>query len=280
MKWTFLILAGLFVGTAHAYIPPTRMIIERTADNAGSGSYTIEQEVQFSNGTDLLTVRETWEVDRDRAMKVTVSGVRDLKDRVRAQILYAGGQKWSLSPGGKRESSRIPADFTERLFHWRDLNTAAAQLTAMRLVSPQALQKKTLPRKSEDIRHTPEEGVRLARTGGVIAWAFGNPSSPTSEQREPGLWIEQDQFVIRKIRYPSLAEMTAEQYSSYPRGLQLPKVRTLQWGAQTVTIRLLSVNGRGPAALSTGALEITPRWDGLTGQPAQKTVEEFYSRFR
>lgn len=274
------ILTLLFVGAANAYIPPTRMIIERTAENGGSGSYTIEQEVQFSNGPDVLALRETWEIDRGQAMKVTVSGVRDLKDKVRAQILYAGGQKWDLSPSGKRESARIPADFTERLFHWRDLNTAAAQLTAMRLIPASAFQKKALPRKSEDIRHTSEEGVRLSRTGGAIAWAFGNPSSPTSEQREPGLWIEQDQFLIRKIRFPSLAEMTADQYASYARGLQLPKVRTIQWGANTVTVRLLSVNGKGPTTLSTSALEITPRWDGLAGQPAQKTVEEFYSRFR
>nr|HRO68220.1 hypothetical protein [Pseudobdellovibrionaceae bacterium] len=140
MKWISFILTGLFVGTAHAYIPPTRMIIERTAENAGSGSYTIEQEVQFSNGTDVLTLRETWEVDRGQSLKVTVSGVRDLKDKMRAQILYAGGQKWSLTPSGKRESTRIPADFTERLFHWRDLNTAAAQLTAMKLIPSQAFQ--------------------------------------------------------------------------------------------------------------------------------------------
>ncbi|MBX3041794.1 MAG: hypothetical protein KF789_13895, partial [Bdellovibrionaceae bacterium] len=120
MKSISLILAFLFVGTAQAYIPPTRMIIERTAENAGSGSYTIEQEVQFSNGTDVLTLRETWEIDRGQAMKVTISGVRDLKDKLRAQVLYAGGQKWSLSTSGKRESSKIPMDFTERLFHWRD----------------------------------------------------------------------------------------------------------------------------------------------------------------
>lgn len=270
----------IFAFPAWGYIPPTRMIIERTAENAGSGSYTIEQEVQFANGLDVLTLREIWEIDRDRSMKVTITGTRELKDKIRAQFLYAGGQRWNLDRSGKRHSSAIPADFYERLFHWRDLATASTQLTYLRLIPASLLQKKTLPKKSSEIRHVPEEGVRLARTGGVVAWAFGAPSSPTQEAKEPGLWIEQDQFVIRKVRFPSAAEMTADQYSSYARGLMYPKLRTIQWGSQSVSVRTLNVSGRGPNKLGTSQLEITSIWDGLAGQPAQQTIEEFYSRFR
>lgn len=281
MKTFALTLAYLICGSiAQAYIPPTRMIFERTADNSGSGSYTIEQEVQFPNGTDLLSLKEVWEVDRDRGFKVTVSGLRDLKDKIRFQFIYAGGQKWSLSASGKRQSGAIPAEFTERLFHWRDLATAAHQMTSLGFVPSSLFQKKSLPKKSEEIRHTPEEGVRLARTGGTVAWAFGRASSPTSDRREPGIWIEQDQFRILKVRFPSLAEMSAEQYQAYARGLQLPKTRIIQWSDNIATIRLLGVNGKGPQTISLQSLELSSRTEGLMGQPAQQAIEEFYSRFR
>lgn len=279
MRW-ILLPALLLPHLALAYIPPVRMILERTAENAGSGSYTIVQEVSFPNGLESLTLRETWEIDRNRAMKVTVSGVRDLQTKLRAQMVYTGGQRWAMDRSGRRGSQALPQEFTESFFHWRDLNTAASQLQSLRLIPISLLQKPTPPRRIEEIRHTPEEGVRLSRTGGTIAWAIGAPSRPGSETKEAGLWIEQDQFLIRKIRFPSSAEILADDYSSYARGLQFPRNRSVQWDQNSVSIRLISVNSRGPTAVTANAVEVTPQWDALNGQPAQKAVEEFYSRFR
>lgn len=259
-------------------LPPARMILERTAENAGSGSYAIEQEVQIPNGLEPLILRENWVVENGSSMKVTVTGPREFPN-LRFQILYAGGQRWTLRDG-KRESSGIPSDFAEKFFHWRTLEVASQHLTSLRLIPHNLLQRKAPPRRVDDYKYEPEEGVRLSRTSGVIAWAFGLPSASSSADKSPGLWVEQDQFLIRKVRLPSQAEITADNYTGYARGLQLPKVRNIQWGTHNITIRVLSVAGRGASALSTGALDTQWKMQGLEGQPAREAIEEFYKRFR
>ena len=83
-----------------------------------------------------------------------------------------------------------------------------------------------------------EPFVRLARSGGTINYAFGSIATGEAAHTHPrGLWIEQDQFVLRKIRFHSGAELSAERYSNYSRGLDYPRKRTLQWENQTVNIQ-------------------------------------------
>lgn len=259
-----------------AALPPARMIFQRTVDHSGSGTYVIEQEVQLPNGPEPLSLKETWVINDDRTMRVTVSALREPKDSVRLQILYAEGQRWILK-GGQKSSGAIPADLTERPFHLRTLESAGTYFTNLKILPPRALDKKPLARRSEDIKRESEDFVRLARIGGVVAWAFGTPTPPQGAAM-PGLWIEQDQFVIRKIRFSSEAEVAADLFTSYTRGLQFPKLRTLSWGGNTVSLRVLSVSGKGPT-LSLSSLDTPWRIQGL--EPAtQSVVEEFYTRFR
>lgn len=270
----------LFAGiAASASIPPARMILQRVVEHAGSGAYAVEQEVQIPNGADTLSLKESWIIENDRSMRVTVSALREPKDAVQIQILYAGGQRWILK-GGRKEQGPIPEDFAERAFHTRTLDSLGALLASLKILPPDALQKKPLPRRAEDFKYETPAYVRLARTGGVVAWAFGTPASPSAPDSSPGLWIEQDQFVIRKLRFPSQAEMTADSYSSYSRGLQLPKQRTIRWKEHTATIRLLSASARTGAALSMNSLDKEWKIQGLDNQPARPLIEEFYTRFR
>lgn len=269
----FLILS-LIAGAA---IPSGRMIVQRTVDNAGTGSYVIEQEVQFPNGTESFALKEVWVVENDRSMRVTVTPLRDPKDSVHIQILYAGGRRWIMK-NGKRDDGSIPADFAERPFHFRTPEAMGRWLSQNKIAPANALAKKPLPRRLEDIKHAPEDFLRLARVDGVIAWAFGSPSSPKGDPL-PGLWIEQDVFLIRKIRFPSGAEISAEDYSSYARGLHFPRARTIRWGANSVSLRVLSVAGRAPA-IPLSSLDTSWKVQGLEGQPAQTLIEEFYTRFR
>lgn len=264
-----------------AYIPPTRMILQRTAENSGSGIYAIEQEVQFNNVHDSLFLRETWLVENDRTMRVTVSGTKDLKDQIKLQFIYAGGQRWSQNLN--RESRRISEEFIERYFNFRSTEHLAANLMQNKILPANAFAKKPLPKNLDTLKYEPDEFVRLSRTGGVANYAFGTPS-PAEGTPTPGLWIEQDQFLIRKLRLPSQVEVTADNYIQYARGLNYPKVRTVRWGQNTVTIRLIGINAR-PAAANTNqfqpsSLDTSTKLDGLLNQPAREAVIEFYSRFR
>jgi hypothetical protein len=274
------VFASILTGSAFAYIPPARMILQRTAENSGSGVYTIEQEVQFTNGQDALFLKETWQVENDRVLKVTVSGTKDLKDQIKMQFLYNGGQRWTLNNG--RTSQRISEDFFEKYFHFRTADYFGNALIQAHILPPGALAKKPLPKNVENMKYEPESFVRLSRTGTVVNYAFGTPS-PEEGALNPGIWIEQDQFLVRKLRLPSQVEVTADNYNPYARGLNFPKTRVVRWGQNSVTMRLIGITAhKGPAGntFQAGALDTNLKLDGLAGQPAKDVVLEFYSRFR
>ncbi len=271
----------LLLTPVFAYIPPTSMILQRTAENSGSGVYTIEQEVQFNNIQDSLFLKETWVIENDHTMRVTVTGTKDLKDQIKMQFVYSGGQRWSLN--GARESRRISDDFLEKYFNFRTIDQLAGALMNLKVIPTNALAKKPLPKNLENLKYEPEDFVRLSRAGGVPNYAFGTASA-LDGAGNPGFWIEQDQFLIRKFRLPSQVEVTADNYNQYARGLNYPKVRTIRWGQNTVSIRLIGVTAhRGKTPASTfqpSSLDTMTKLDGLNNQPAKEAVIDFYSRFR
>ncbi|MEN0058888.1 MAG: hypothetical protein AAGB31_08640 [Bdellovibrio sp.] len=281
--WSLLI--GLLMGVvfhAEAYILPTRTILQKTSENAGSGIYAIEQEVQFTGGDGTFSVKETWLIDSDRTMRLTVSGSKDLQSSFRLQFIYAGGQRWSLV-NNSRKSETISADFLEKFLNFRSPEIFATSLANNKIIPAGVMNKKPAGKISADFKYEPEAWVRLSRAGGVVNYAFGIPSSPEEKQGQPNLWIEQDQFVVRKLRLPSQAEMSANNYNQFARGLHYPRSRTIRWDNNTVTIRLISAAARPQTAVGLfqpSSLDISSRWDGLESLPNKNVITEFYSRFR
>ncbi|MGZ3773569.1 MAG: hypothetical protein ACXVCY_00955 [Pseudobdellovibrionaceae bacterium] len=284
MKKISLILATLFFlpTLAPAYILPTRTILQKTAENAGSGIYAIEQEVQFSNGEEVLTVKENWIIDGDRSMRLTVTGGKDLHNSFKLQYLYNGGQKWSLI-NNNRKNENIPADFLERFLNFRSSEGFANLLTQLKMIPPSAYQKKAVAKVDGDFKHEPESWVRFSRTGGVVTYAFGTPTPVDQEANFPGVWIEQDQFVVRKVRLPSQVEMSANDYNQFAKGLYYPRSRTIRWGNNTVNIRLISASSRPQSTLNLlqpSSLDTALKWDGIKDLHAKEVITEFYTRFR
>ncbi|MFS4458806.1 hypothetical protein [Bdellovibrio sp. HCB2-146] len=278
---SILTLLAFLVGlSAEAAIIPTRSILQKTAENSGSGIYSIEQEVQFTVGEETLTVKETWLIENDRTMRLAVSGSKDLNFRL--QNIYNGGQKWSLQ-NGTRKSESIPSEFLERFFNFRNPEIFANALAHFQIIPPGSYSRKPFARAGADFKYDPESWVRYSRTGGVVNYALGTPTPAEQENGNPGIWIEQDQFVVRKFRLPSGVEVTADNYSQYAKGLSYPRSRTIRWGNSTANIRLISASTR-PASASglfqPSSLDAPAKWDGLEGKAAKAAVQEFYSRFR
>lgn len=265
-----------------AYIIPTRTILQKTSENAGSGIYAIEQEVQFANGDDTLTLKETWLIENDRSMRLTVTGGKDLQNTFTLQFLYSGGQKWSLS-NGSRKGEKIPEEFLEKFLHFRSPEIFANTLAQLKIIPANGFQKKPLVRAGTEFKHEAEAWVRYSRTGGTVTYAFGIATPVDKELNYPGLWIEQDQFFVRKLRLPTQVEMSANNYNQFSKGLSFPKARTIRWSNHTVTIRTLSVSAR-PATvtnlLQPASLDRPSNWEGIRAFAAKDIVTEFYSRFR
>ena len=130
----------------------------------------------------------------------------------------------------------------------------------------------------------PDENlVRLARTGGLIVYSFGETSTSDSSPR-PMAWVEQDVFRLRRLRFPSGANLVAENFGSYARSLTLPKLRHINWNQSSAEIQLAKVTAlptvKGNKLLQAASIDVTSHIGGLTDPEMQRTVEEFYSRFR
>ena len=270
-----------FSFSAHAWIPPTRIILSKTAENAGNGIYAIEQEVQFPNGAETLNLKETWLIDSDRTMRLTVTGTKEQASTIKFQFLYAGGQRHRLVEGTRR-TEKISEDFLEKYLNFRSSEVFANVLAHNKMIPGNAMIRRG-GAKGADFKNSPEDWVRYSRTGGVVNYALGTPTPVDQSDSNPGVWIEQDQFVVRKVRLPSQVEMTADNYSGYAKGLRYPKARTVRWDKNTASIRLISASPRPQSAaglLQPSSLDISQKVEGLADMPAKDAVIEFYSRFR
>jgi hypothetical protein len=266
---------------AQSYIMPTRTILQKTSENAGNGIYAVEQEVQFQNGNETLSLKESWLIENDHTMKLTVTGTKGLASPFRLQAVYAGGQKYFVS-GNSRKTEKFPEDFLERYMNFRNPDVLATVLMHNDIIPNGSYNKKIVGKTSADFKYEPESWVRYSRTGGSVNYAFGTPTPVGQDKGNPGMWIEQDQFVVRKVRLPSQVEMTLDNYNQFAKGLMYPRVRTVRWGNNSVTIRLISVASRPNTAMSAmqpSTLE-ADRWDAIKSVPAKDLIEEFYTRFR
>ena len=216
-----------------------------------------------------MVLRETWMIENENNMKLVVTGAKELKDQVAFSVQVING-----NIAGKK---RVSEDFIERYFHLRSTESWAQVLNQMKL-APVGFLAKHPVRNLKDVEYQPENFVRLGRSGGVTAYEFGGVAF--QEKEAPGFWIEQDQFVLRKFRLPSLVEVTADRYSSYARGLMFPRTRVVRWGTNQVTIQTISVSAKSKEAWAQFGTKVTPKLDALNNQPGAAVVDEFYKRFR
>ncbi len=246
---------------ALAYIPPTRMILDKLTDNSGKSGYELVKEVRINTSVPM-TFREVWQVENERTLRVSVTSPGN--PAVSLNILYAGGQKIILTERG-RETSKIPTELTERIFHFRTVENLAAYLTNLQIL--------THATGNLDL-------ARLNRAQGVVNYGLGKKSDAESRRLNPYLWIEQDRFVIRKLRYESGVELTADQFIGNPKGLNHPEVMTLAWNNSTARIKTLSVTTKKwtPQTFQPSSLQNSQSF--LQSSMMDPLVQEFYTRFR
>jgi hypothetical protein len=109
-----------------------------------------------------------------------------------------------------------------------------------------------------------------------------------STREFPGAWVEQDAFVLRKLRLATQVEMTLQNHKRFAGGIHLPEERTITWpnpqdpqaAPFSANIRLLLVRAQGEGKL---AASMQPASIGAAELKAARLPDEardFYSRFR
>lgn len=260
MKLFFFI---LFVAQiSFAYIPPTRVIFQKLAENSGSGGYEIVKEIHFNN-PEAFPLKETWKIENERVFKVTVEPLNSTS-KSKMHVLYINGQKVTLS-NKKKELSKLSIEHAERLFHFRNVDNLAAYFTNLQVLSSAS--------GNLDL-------ARLNRAQGVITYGIGRKTPEGSSNLQPYLWIEQDRFVIRKVRFENGTEIRTEAFQTYPRGLYHPQEINLKWNDKSARIKTISVNLKKWPAGTFQLKSLEDSESFISEQLVDSTSQEFYKRFR
>jgi hypothetical protein len=273
------LLLALISVSAWAYIPEYGTIASHAAEQHGRGAYHIEQEVTYRKGADAYTVKESWDVQGEGGQRLTIEGRGPLKGLVGGTIVYENSAKFSAESGQGVRQQRLGEDWLEPLFHFRSSKWFRARLANLHVTSADALKDRPPLNSEGDPVYEAPSFIRLSRTGGSIAWAIGVP--PTVGVG-PTVWIEQDQFVLRKYRSANQLVLKADDYAKYDEGFWYPRSRSYQFGPYTVTVQTLLVRALPKLAASDTRFKpasLNSQKDAVRF-PDVEGLREFYSRFR
>lgn len=290
MAFRFLALVFLtftFGSTSHAYIPDFKMIMSRTAENHGRGTFQIVQDVVLQEEPEQLVVRETWYIKNENQMRLEVRGRNRLEGVVSMSFLYDGSRRLYVDPNGAKKVSRVSDDWFEPYFHFRFQKSIKPKMVAAKMAPSDILEeekRKPGPFKPNEPRR-PQPYLRLGRVGGVVAYAIGEPTAVGATESAPGMWIEQDQFVIRKLRFPSQSTVVANDYSNYTNQLFYPNRMTVSWGNRTIQIQVIGVvpvadSSKAASLLNEASLDFGKDPSVAVKLPDLEILTEFYKRFR
>lgn len=263
---------------AHAYIPEWSLISSRTADQHGRGAYQIEQEVSFRRDAEVYTVKETWLVNGESGLRVTLEGRGALKGLVQGTIFYDGSLR-TFTDGSQVKSQRLGEDWLEPLLHFRNGKYLRSRLVSLKILGPDSLRDRPAMNTEGTPNYEPPSFIRLSRAGSSVAWAVGaSPKSTTG----PAVWIEQDQFVIRKIKTVNQTTFLANEYAKFEDNFWYPRSYSYEFAGFKVDVQTLGVKSAGKLGATDNRLKsssLVPARDQLK-LPELDGLREFYLRFR
>lgn len=262
---------------AFAYIPEYALIASRTADQHGRGAFQIEQDVTFRRDAETYVVKETWTVLGENNMRVSLEGKGALRGLVQGTILFEGSQK-TFTDGSSLKNQRLGDDWLEPLLHFRNAKYLRSRLVNLKVTPAEALRDRNPLNSEGPPKYEPVSFIRLSRTGGAVNYAIGiSPSVGAG----PTLWIEQDNFIVRKFKGPTQSLLRADNYAKFDDGLWYPRTIAYSFGGYNVTANVTSVKFLGKLAPTDSRFKTS----SLTAANALKLpdadgLREFYSRFR
>lgn len=262
-----------------AYIPSSSFIFDKVASLHGRGAYLLEQDVLFQQGSDSLPVKESWLIVDGSEMRLVAQG-----PGFKTVRLFKKGRIYWLDENQAERADEPSADFFMPALLMRTPADLKKFFIGWKVLNPDILKDKKPYKDLKEIKHEPEKMVRLGRVGGAIAYAFGVPAPLGGHN--PGVWVQQDEFVIRKMRTPSGAEIVNSDFAPFSRGFWYPKTKNISFGTQMIAVKLTKLHGiemtnekkklMDPIWFRSNKTAST-QWPshGLSG-----TVKEFYTRFR
>lgn len=262
----FLFLAlGLSSTNVHAYIPKLNTILGKmTANNGGTKTWVLKRTVTLKE--DNVVAQETWTVANADLMKVRAEGTNPDGSAWAVEVLYKGGRRHTTTSEGNAQVFPLSAEFFEPLIHYRSARALMSRLSALQILPPNVSGDSSSP-----------GFANLDRYKGGVAYMLGALDSKNTLQ-PPRLWVEQDSFLIRKLRLGSQVEVEFDSYKDFEeKKIKQPELQTVFWKSTTVLIQNTSTQLLD-AKKTESALQIQKGMRAVL--PVNTNLKEFYSRFR
>jgi hypothetical protein len=270
--------------SAWAYIPPYWMILSRTADNHGHGVYQVDQEVAFQIGDEPVIVNERWTIENENTMRLEVTGKKQVGEQIHLTYIYRDGRRYFVDENGVKKSERIPEDWFEPFLYFRQSKTLKSLAVARGMAPASSLKSEPFKYTAKKPTPDPEPFVRLSRVDGLVAYAIGTPTPPNSAELTPGIWIEQDHFLVRKIRFNSQVEILAQNYKNFHE-LWVPRDMQITWPGHQAKISVNNVVSLGADAKNRSSFDPADLNFGKNPQvalmlPTDQAIRDFYNHLR
>lgn len=256
---TLVILAGLVCNSSMAFgfVPPIAFILEKSAKTTGKEIIAIEQEVHFEAAGEEATIKETWLVEGDKNLKLTAFGHGAFKQNINFTAIYNGKFR-TIFAGKSRQTTGLTSDFFQKYLFIRSAASFNNYLN--------------------DLSISPE--VRLSRVDGRVGYAIGKP---TESKYKPQVWIDQDEFMVRKIRLPSETEVLLSDYVEFKPGFFIARTQVITWGGITATVKVMKVTPKPKETLNAfypQYLDIPSEITFAQQTPMTEVINSFFKRFR
>lgn len=261
--------------SALAYIPSADFIVSRTVKNSGQGVYQIKKDIQFPLADKTISITETWWTSGPDTLFLKAESLLFTQ-----YFLYKNGKRFSFNSQGQMVSSTYSPFFIEPFFLYRNSQDFKSAILQKRLAPQTAFKKRPVFKNNQELAKWSEPYLSLSRFKGAVTYLLGFAAE---DAQRPGIWIEQDRFIIRKIKLDSDVEVSVDTISELSRGLIYPKTMTYSWQTNSIQADLT----RGDALKSGTEFFNESEFAKLANQnkelPAEyknTVVEEFYKRFR
>lgn len=265
MKSILIFTALAFCSPTWAHIPKLNTILSKVAGTTGGAKGLIIKRT-LNLKDDNLTAEETWYIANADLMKVDVSGNNSDGSKWSFEILYKDGKRFTSTIEGGVKSFPQSAEFFEPLLHYRSSRALLSKLISLQIVPPTAA-----------TAVNQDHFVSLDRLKGSVIYVFG-ASESKSAQPPPQMWVEQDSFVIKKVRMGSQVEAEFDAYKDYEEGkIKQADTQKIFWNNITLTLQNTSLQLVAPEKLSA---QFKIQKGDVAKLPDNEKLKEFYSRFR
>jgi|GEM_PF-5807398 len=260
--------------TAAAFIPRASYIAKKVVDQHSKAPLQIEKTAHFRVGSQSLSLRESWIIDGEQSLKVTVRSAH----QVIFQALFHNDNRYEAG----KDTTNWPSDFFEHHLVQRSPRKWLDTLVKEGYLNKSALEVRPI-KDIKTYQWIGDSSVRLSRVQGTIAFAFGikEATAGIGNEAKAGIWIDQMDYTWLRLMTSAGSDIRFGKALQGPKSSAYPNEIQISWEGksaqlQTHNIEALKSVGKNfdPDTLSKA------RWDLVPESPAKELALAFYSRFR